>query len=155
MSLRQRFQDDMKEALRAKDQVRLATVRLIIAAMKERDIASRTDGRNDGVGDDELLQMLQKMIKQRAESIATYRGAGREDLATQEEAEKAIIESYLPQQMGEDEVRAAVAAIVAETGAASVKDMGKVMGLLKGRFAGRMDFGKANGVVKDALAAKG
>ena len=148
--LRDKFSEALKEAMRAKDQRRVGTVRLILAALKDKDIEARGLGREQS-SDEEILGLLQKMIKQRNDSIEAFDKAGRTDLATLEREEKAIIEAYLPQQMGADEVRAAVKAAVAATGAASVKDMGKVMAELKAKFAGKMDFSKANGVVKELL----
>jgi uncharacterized protein YqeY len=150
--LREKFNAALKEAMLAKDQRRVGTVRLILAALKEKDIEARGLGR-DATSEEEILGLLQKMIKQRVESIETYDKHGRPELAAQEREEKAIIESYLPAQMSADEVRAAVKAAVAATGAASVKDMGKVMAELKGKFAGKMDFSKANGVVKEVLTS--
>ena len=150
--LRDKFTAALKEAMLAKDQRRVGTVRLIIAALKEKDIEARGAGREKAT-EDEILAMLQKMIKQRNDSIEAFDKAGRTELATQEREEKAIIEAYLPQQMGADEVQAAVKAAVAAVGAASVKDMGKVMAELKSKFAGKMDFSKANAVVKAMLTS--
>jgi hypothetical protein len=148
--LRDKFTAALKEAMLAKDQRRVGTVRLILAALKEKDIEARGLGR-EKASEEEILALLQKMIKQRNESIETYDKAGRAELAQQEREEKAIIESYLPAQMGADEMRAAIKAIVAATGASSVKDMGKVMSELKAKHAGKMDFSKANAVVKEML----
>ena len=150
--LRDKFTEAMKDAMRAKDQRRLSTMRLILAALKDKDIEARGLGR-EAPSDEEILGLLQKMIKQRNDSIEAFDKAGRVDLATVEREEKAIIEAYLPQQMGEGDVRAAVKAAVAATGAASVKDMGKVMAELRAKFAGKMDFSKANAVVKEMLTA--
>lgn len=152
--LRETFNEALKEAMRAKDQRKVGTLRLINSALKDKDIEARGLGKGP-LGDEEILALLQKMIKQRNDSIEAYEKAGRSDLVAQEQAEKAIIEAYLPQQMGPEEIRAAVQAAIAGTGAASVKDMGKVMGELKARFAGRMDFSKANGVVKELLSGAG
>lgn len=149
--LREKFTAALKEAMLAKDQRRLSTVRLILAALKDKDIEARGLGR-EATTEEEILGLLQKMIKQRVESIETYDKHGRPELAAQEREEKAIIESYLPAQMSADEVRAAIKAAVAATGAASVKDMGKVMAELKAKFAGKMDFSKANVVVKEVLS---
>jgi hypothetical protein len=132
----------------------VGTLRLINSALKDKDIEARGLGKGP-LGDEEILALLQKMIKQRNDSIEAYEKAGRADLVSQEQEEKQIIEAYLPQQMGSEEVRAAVQAAIASTGAASVKDMGKVMGELKAKFAGRMDFSKANGVVKELLSGAG
>jgi len=152
--LREKFNEALKEAMRAKDQRRVGTLRLINSALKDKDIEARGLGKGP-LSDEEILALLQKMIKQRNDSIEAYEKAGRADLVAQEQEEKQIIEAYLPQQMGPDEVKAAVQAAIASTGAASVKDMGKVMGELKAKFAGRMDFSKANGVVKDLLSGAG
>ena len=152
--LRARFTTEMKEAMKAGDKERLATVRMIQAALKDKDIEARGLGK-EPASDEEILSLLQKMIKQRTESAAVYEQGGRPELAANERAEIAIIESFLPKQMDEAEMKAAVEAAIVETGAAGPKDMGKVIGALKGTFAGRMDFGKASGLVKAALAAKG
>lgn len=148
--LRDQFNEGLKEAMRAGDKRRVGTLRLIIAALKDKDIEARGLGREKST-DDEILGLLQKMIKQRNDSIEAFEAAGRTELAVQEREEKTIIETYLPAQMSADDVRAAVKAIIAATGAASVKDMGKVMGELKAKYAGKMDFSKANGVVKELL----
>ncbi|GBU16081.1 MULTISPECIES: GatB/YqeY domain-containing protein [Methylobacterium] len=153
MSLRERLTAEMKDAMKAGDKPRLGTVRMVQAALKERDIEARGNGK-DPVGEDEILSLLQKMIKQRNESAAVYDQGGRPELAESERVEAAIIAAFLPQQMDEAETRAAVEAAIAETGAAGPKDMGKVIGALKGKYAGRMDFGKVSGLVKDALAAR-
>ncbi|MET3483309.1 GatB/YqeY domain-containing protein [Methylobacterium sp. 1973] len=152
--LRARFTTEMKEAMKAGDKERLATVRMIQAALKDKDIEARGLGK-EPASDEEILSLLQKMIKQRTESASVYEQGGRPELAANERAEIAIIESFLPKQMDEGEMKAAVEAAIVETGAAGPKDMGKVIGALKGTFAGRMDFGKASGLVKAALAAKG
>jgi len=150
--LRDKFSAALKDAMRARDQRKVGTLRLILAALKDKDIEARGLGREASTHED-ILGLLQKMIKQRNDSIEAFDKAGRVDLATQEREEKAIIEAYLPQQMSADDVRAAVKAAVAATGAASVKDMGKVMGELKAKFAGKMDFSKANAVVKEMLSS--
>jgi uncharacterized protein len=152
--LRARFTTEMKEAMKAGDKGRLATVRMIQAALKDKDIEARGLGK-EPASDEEILSLLQKMIKQRTESAAVYEQGGRPELAANERAEIAIIESFLPKQMDEAETQAAIEAAIAETGAAGPKDMGKVIAALKGQFAGRMDFGRASGLVKAALAAKG
>jgi uncharacterized protein len=152
--LRARLTTEMKEAMKAGDKERLATVRMIQAALKDKDIEARGLGK-EPTSDEEILSLLQKMIKQRTESAAVYEQGGRPELAANERSEIAIIETFLPKQMDETEIRAAVEAAILETGAAGPKDMGKVIGALKGTFAGRMDFGKASGLVKAALAAKG
>src|SRR6185295_2820683 len=148
--LRDKFSEALKEAMRAKDQRRVGTLRLIMSALKDKDIEARGLGREAST-DEDILGLLQKMIKQRNDSIEAFDKAGRVDLATLEREEKAIIEEYLPQQMAADEVRAAAKAAIAAVGAASVKDMGKVMTELKAKYAGKMDFSKANAVVKELL----
>lgn len=150
--MRQMFNDAMKDAMRAGDKPRLSTIRLIMAAIKDRDIVARGEGKETAT-DDELLQLLQKMAKQRADSIQQFQAANRQDLVDKESAEKAIIESYLPQQMDEAASRAAIAEVIKATGAAGPKDMGKVMTELKARHAGKMDFGRASPIVKELLTA--
>ncbi len=136
----------------AKEPRRVSTVRLILAALKDRDIAARTRGTgNNEVTDDEVLQMLQSMVKQRRESIALYEQGGRLELAEQEREEIGIIEDFLPRQMTEEEIAEAVGAIIAETGADGLKSMGQVMAALKDRYGGRMDFARASAVAKSAL----
>lgn len=152
--LRARLTTEMKEAMKAGDKDKLATVRMIQAALKDKDIEARGLGK-EPASDEEILSLLQKMIKQRTESAAVYEQGGRPELAANERAEIAIIEAFLPKQMDEAEMKAAVDAAILETGAAGQKDMGRVIAALKGTFAGRMDFGKASGLVKAALAAKG
>ena len=154
MSLRAQLNDSMKEAMKAKDAKRLATVRLVLAALKDRDIAARSETSRDLLGDDEILALMAKMIKQREESAAVYRQGGRPELAENEEAEIVIIRSFMPAQMDDAALKAAVAKTIAETGAASIKDMGKVMAVLKERYAGQMDFSKASAATKDALSGK-
>lgn len=151
--LRQRLNNALKESMLAKNQRAVSTVRLILAALKDRDIAARTRGVTDGIDEGELLAMMQTMIKQRNESITMYVQGGRPELADKEREEIAIIQSFLPQQMNDDEVAEAVNAVVAEIGASSIKDMGKVMAELKVRFAGQMDFAKVGGAVKQRLSA--
>ncbi len=154
MSLRQTLTDAMKDAMKAKDAKRLATVRMMLAALKDRDIAARSETSRDLIGDDDILTLLAKMVKQREESAAVYVQGGRPELAQNEQDEIAIIRSFMPKQMDEAEAKATIAAVVAELGATSVKDMGKVMAALKERFAGQMDFGRASGQVKEALTPK-
>ena len=148
--LRERFTADMKEAMKAGEKGRLGAIRLIQAALKDKDIEARGAGK-EPLSDEEILALLQKMVKQRQESITMYEQGGRTELAQQEKDEVTVISSYLPQQMDEAETKAAIEAAIAETGAASMKDMGKVVGLLRGKYAGRMDFAKASGLVKDML----
>ena len=148
--MRDRFTAEMKEALKAGDKRKLATVRLIQAALKDKDIEARGVGKGQST-DDEILALLQKMIKQRQESLAIYEQNNRPELAQAEREEAEIIASFLPRQLDEAETRAAIEAAIAETGAASMRDMGKVVAALRGRYAGRMDFGRASGLVKELL----
>jgi len=150
--LRARLNDDLKNALKAKDQLAVATLRLILAALKDRDIAARGKGNSDGVKDDEILELLQKMVRQRRDSIEAYRNGGRQDLAEREAAEIEVIKRFLPEELDEAAVQSAIEQTIAELQASSVKDMGKVIGTLKERYAGRMDFGKASQLVKQRLA---
>ena len=147
--LRETLTNDLKTAMKAGEKRRVDTIRLVNAALKDKDIEARGLGKS--VVDEDILALLQKMIKSRQESLGIYEGAGREDLALVEREEIAIIGTYLPQQMSEDAVRDAIRAAIVETGAASVKDMGKVIAALKSKFAGQMDFGKASGLVRDFL----
>ncbi|ACA17615.1 GatB/YqeY [Methylobacterium sp. 4-46] len=149
--LRERLTAEMKEAMKAGDKAKLATVRLIQAALKDKDIEARGLGKGP-LADEEILAVLQKMIKQRNESAALYEQGERPELASAERAEAAIIATFLPQQMDEAETRAAIEAAIAETGAAGPKDMGRVIGALKAKYAGRMDFARASGLVKGMLA---
>lgn len=152
MEKREEFKEALKESLKAKDKVTMSTVRLILAALKDKDISVRATGNEDGISDQEILSMLQSMIKQRNESIKTYEDAGRLDMAEQEAEEIKVIERFLPKQLSEDEAQAAVKGAVEETGASEIKDMGKVMGILKQRYAGQLDMGKAGAMVKQQLA---
>jgi uncharacterized protein YqeY len=144
----------MKDAMRNKRAEELSTIRLILAAIKDRDIASRSDGSRDGVSDDEIQELLQKMVKQRNESIKMYEQGGRLELAEAEQAEIVIIQGFLPEQMDEAAMGAAIDDAIAKTGAASIKDMGKVMGVLKAGNAAAMDMQAAAGMVKQRLSAK-
>jgi uncharacterized protein YqeY len=155
MSLRDRLNDAVKTAMKAKDPRRVATLRLVLSALKDRDIANRTEDSRAGIADDEILSLLAKMIKQREESAAAYTGGGRPELAEAERAEILIIKGFMPQQMSPEAAKAAAAGIIAETGAASMKDMGKVMALLKERYTGQMDFAAASATVKGLLAGAG
>ena len=152
MGLREQFNEQMKEAMKAKDQRRLSTLRLVLAALKDRDIAARTETSRELLGDDEILLLLAKMIKQREDSVAAYEAGNRPELAAAEREEIAIIRSFMPRQMGPEEAKAAAQGIIAETGATAMKDMGKVMAVLKERYAGQMDFAKASGTVKELLS---
>jgi uncharacterized protein len=148
--LREKLNEATKEALKAGDKLKLSTLRLMTAAVQNGDIEARTAGKKP-LSDEELLGIFQRQIKQRNESVELYEKGGRAELAKQERDEIEVIKGFLPQQMSEAEVKAAIAAIIKETGAASVKDMGKVMAALKERHAGKMDFGKASGAVKGLL----
>jgi uncharacterized protein YqeY len=149
--LRDKLNEAMKDAMRARDTAALGTIRLILAKLKEVDIAARTEANREGVADDRILSMLQGMIKQRNESVALYEKGNRADLADKEKAEITVIERFLPQQMDEAAVDAAIREAIAATGAASIKDMGKVVGQLKAKYAGQIDFSKASAAVKKAL----
>lgn len=150
--LRDKLNNAMKEAMRAREQAALGTIRLILAKLKDVDIAARTETSREGVADDKILSMMQGMIKQRNESIVLYEKGNRADLADKEKAEITVIERFLPQQMDETAVEAAVREAVAAAGATTVKDMGGVMAALKAKYAGQMDFAKASAAVKKALA---
>ena len=149
--MRERINESLKVAMKAKEKTMVSTLRLINAAIKDRDIAARSEDRMDGVSDEEILQIMQKMVKQRKDSFKTYEEAGRLDLAEQENAEMEIIISFMPQQMSDAEISEAAKALVEEIGASGLKDMGRSMGALKERYAGVMDFGKANKVIKELL----
>jgi uncharacterized protein YqeY len=151
MSLRDRIQADLKDAMRARDEVRVSTLRLIQAAIKDRDIAARAEDRCDGCGQEEILAILQKLLKQREESAQTYENAGRLDLAEREQREAVIVSAYLPEPMNPAQIADAAREIVDELEASSLKDMGKCMGALKERYAGRMDFSRAGKEVKSLL----
>jgi hypothetical protein len=153
MSLRLKLNDAMKEAMKAKDAKRLSTVRLMLAALKDRDIAARTETSRDLLGDDEILSLLAKMIKQRDESAVAFDAGNRPELAAGEREEIAIIRSFMPAQMDEAGVKQAAKTVIAELGASSIKDMGKVMAAMKERYAGQMDFARASAIVKDSLSA--
>lgn len=148
--LREQINDALKEAMKAKDERKVSTLRLVNSALKNADIEARGQGKGP-LADADVLSLLQKMIKQRQESVELYEKGGRPELARQEREEIAIISAYLPQQMSDAEMRAAIAAAIAETGAAGMKDMGKVIGVLKAKHAGSMDFAKASGIVKETL----
>ena len=142
----------LKESMRAKDERAVSTLRLILAALKDRDIAARSRGDSTGITDDEVLQMLQSMVKQRRDSIAMYEQGGRLELAEREQQEIDIIQRYLPKQMTEDEIEQAVQDLIEEMNASGLKQMGAVMGELRERYAGQMDFAKASPIVKQKLA---
>ena len=152
MSLRAQLNDAMKEAMKAKDAKRLGTVRLMLAALKDRDIAARSETSRELLGDDEILSLLAKMIKQREESATAYDAGNRPELAAGEREEIAIIRSFMPAQMDEAAMKAAVAGVIAELEASSIKDMGKVMAALKATYSGKMDFALASAMVKEELS---
>ncbi len=149
--LRSRIEEELKLAIRSQDKRRMATLRLIAAAIKDRDIQARGTGKDDTPTEADLQALLMKMIKQRRESAEMYEKGGRPDLAAQEREEIAIIEEFLPRQMTDEEIAQAVAAVIEEVGAQGLKDMGKVMGALKGKYAGQMDMAKASRLVKEKL----
>ena len=153
MELRSRINTAMKQAMKVKSAERLSTIRLINAAIKDRDIAARTEGKENGVGDDEVLAILAKMTKQRQESAKTYEEAGRLDLSERELAEIKVIEEFLPRQLIDSEIQSAVSEAISEVGASSIRDMGKVMGTLKSKYAGQMDFGAVGALVKNNLSS--
>ncbi len=148
--LREDINNALKDAMKAHDSRRVSTLRLINSALKNADIEARGHGKGP-LGDEEVLGLLQKMIKQRQESVELYEKGGRAELANQEREEIAIISAYLPKQLSEDEMKAVIAAAIKELGASSMKDMGKVIGALKAKYAGQMDFAKASGLVKGML----
>jgi uncharacterized protein YqeY len=147
MSLRVRVTDDMKAAMRARDTVRLGTIRLLLAAIKQKEVDERIE-----LDDAAVSAIVEKLIKQRKDSISQFQSAGRDDLVTAEQAELVVLQAYLPEQLSAAEVEAAVVAAIAESGAASAKDMGKVMGLIKPRLAGRADMGQVSALIKARLA---
>ena len=147
MSLKERITEDMKAAMRAKEAQKLTAIRLLLAAMKQKEVDERVV-----LTDADVLAIVEKLIKQRRDSIAQYQAAGRQDLVDGETFELGLLQGYLPQQLSEAEIAQAIDAAIGETGAAGAKDMGKVMGLLKGRLAGRADIGKVSGLVKARLA---
>jgi hypothetical protein len=149
--LRDDINNAVKEAMKAKDERKLGTLRMVNSTIKNADIEARGQGKPP-LSDTELLSVLQKMIKQRQEAVELYDKGGRAELAAQERAEIAVISAYLPKQMSEDEVKTAIGAAIAEINAAGIKDMGKVIGVLKAKYAGQMDFAKASGLVKAVLA---
>jgi uncharacterized protein len=151
MALREDFTAQMKDSMKSGDKSRLSVIRLIMAALKDKDIEARGLGK-ESLSDEDILALLQKMVKQRQDSVTLYKQGAREDLADIETGEIAVISTFLPAQMGDAEVTKAIAEAVASTGAASVKDMGKVIAELRVKYAGQMDFGKASGLVKAALS---
>jgi uncharacterized protein YqeY len=154
MMLRERFNAGLRDAMKARHQKRVSTLRMVLAALKDRDIANRSVDSREGVSDEEILAMLARMIRQREESAAAFENGGRPELAAAEREEIAIIREFQPRQMTVEETSAAARAAVAELGATSLKDMGRIMAVLKERYAGQMDFGNAGGAVKELLQAK-
>lgn len=152
--LREQLKAALKTAMLEKDTHKISTIRLILAAVKDRDIASRGTTKDGMISNDGILQLLQSMIKQRRDSIAMYAKGDRQDLVDSEQAEIDIIQSFLPKQMDEAEIKTCVEDVIKTTAAAGLKDMGKVMAVLRERFAGQMDFGQASVIVKEILAAK-
>ncbi|MDC3401947.1 GatB/YqeY domain-containing protein [Alphaproteobacteria bacterium] len=150
--MRERINESLTKAVKSQDKIKSSTLRLVNAAIKDRDIASRTADNHSGVSDDEVLEILAKMIRQRAESATTYEEAGRPELAERERAEITIIEEFMPEQMTEEEVAASVEDVLAKLEASSLKDMGRVMAMLKENYAGQMDFSKASAMVKAKLS---
>ena len=155
MDMRARINEALKEAMKAKNAARLSTLRLVSAAIKDRDIAMRGEGREDGVNDGEILAILGKMVKQRQESARAYEEGGRLELAEKELAEITVIEDFLPRQLSEEETAKAIEKAIQATQAESIRDMGRVMGALKGKYAGQMDFGRVGPLVKDRLSNGG
>ena len=152
MSLHDRITEDMKAAMRAKEGARLSAIRLLLAALKQKQVDERAPGKESAaLADSEVLAVIDKMIKQRRESIAQFEKAGRNDLVAGEKLEIDVLSAYLPQPLGEAEIEQAIGAALAESGASGVKDMGKVMALLKARLAGRADMGKVSVLVKSRL----
>ncbi|WP_373089294.1 GatB/YqeY domain-containing protein [Sneathiella sp.] len=149
--LRTKIKDSLKEAMKSKDKRKLSTLRLIIATLQDRDLAARDKGADEGITDEEILQMLTTMVRQRRESIAAYEKGGRIDLAASEQEEIDIISDYLPKQFDDGETKKAVEQVITEIDAQGLKDMGRTMAELKSKFAGRMDFSKASAMVKQAL----
>ena len=149
--LRNALSESLKKAMRSQDKVAISTLRLVLAALKDRDIAARTGSETPDLGDGKILSMLETMVKQRRESIKMYEMGDRPELAEQERSEIAIIEQFLPKQLNNNEIETAVAIAIAEVGADSLKKMGKVMANLRQNYAGQMDFGKVGPMVKDRL----
>ena len=152
--LRDDINKALKDAMLAKDTSKVSTIRLINAAIKDRDIAARTAENRKGIADDAILQLLQGMIKQRKESIEMYKKGNRQDLVDAEQKEIDIISAFLPKQLTDEETAEAVKTLVAELGLSSIKDMGKAMAALREKYAGQMDFGKASGLLKQTLGGK-
>ena len=150
--IREEIKKQLVEAMKNQEKDKVATLRLINSSIKDRDIADRSKGNYDGIDEAGVLSLLQTMIKQRRESIEMYKQGGREDLVAHEQSEIDVIQSFLPKQMSVDEMQSAIKEVIAQTGATGMKDMGKVMGTLRGKYAGQMDFGAASSIIKQLLA---
>ena len=150
--LRERLTATLKTSMKEKNQVAVSTLRLILTAVKDRDIAARSKGVDDGISDADILQVLQTMVRQRHDSIEMYKQGKRPELAAREAEEITVIEDFMPRQLGDAEIKVAIASVIEDTGASSIKDMGRAMGALRGRFAGQMDFGKASAMLKAKLS---
>ena len=150
--IREEIKKQLVEAMKNQEKDKVATLRLINSNIKDRDIADRTKGNYDGIDEAAVLSLLQTMIKQRRESIEMYKQGGRDDLVAHEQSEIDVIQSFLPKQMTAEEMQSAIKEVIAQTGASGMKDMGKVMGALRGKYAGQMDFGAASGIIKQLLA---
>ena len=150
--LRDRLSETLKSSMKEKKPVAVSTLRLILTAIKDRDIAARSKGVDDGISDTDILQVLQTMVRQRHDSIDMYTQGNRPELAAREAEEITVIEGFMPRQLGDAEIKAAIASVIEDTGASSIKDMGKAMGALRERFAGQMDFGKASAMLKAQIS---
>ena len=150
--LRERLTATLKTSMKEKNQVAVSTLRLILTAVKDRDIAARSKGVDDGISDADILQVLQTMVRQRHDSIEMYKQGNRPELAAREAEEITVIEDFMPRQLGDAEIEVAIASVIEDTGASSIKDMDKAMGALRERFAGQMDFGKASAMLKAKLS---
>ena len=150
--IREEIKKQLVDAMKNQEKDKVATLRLINSNIKDRDIADRSKGNYDGIDEAGILSLLQTMIKQRRESIEMYKQGGRDDLVAHEQGEIDVIQSFLPKQMSADEMQSAIKEVIAQTGANGMKDMGKVMGALRGKYAGQMDFGAASNVIKQLLA---
>ena len=150
--LRDLLNETLKSSMKEKNQVAVSTLRLILTAIKDRDIAGRSKGVDNGIGEPEILQVLQTMVRQRQDSIEMYKQGNRPELAAREAEEIRVIEGFMPRQLGDAQIEAAIASVIEDTGAESIKDMGKAMGALRERYAGQMDFGKASVAIKAKLS---
>jgi uncharacterized protein YqeY len=150
--LRDRLSETLKSSMKEKKPVAVSTLRLILTAIKDRDIAARSKGVDDGISDTDILQVLQTMVRQRHDSIDMYTQGNRPELAAREAEEITVIEGFMPRQLGDAEIKAAIVSVIEDTGASSIKDMGKAMGALRERFAGQMDFGKASAMLKAQIS---